>query len=146
MVFSYIIPICVAISIAGNCLLNRTYALFSPVLLLNVLTLSTFTLKMLSSACLMSLFVAFSLTTKINLFSDSISRMDFSVDSGCLMTTYGSITVHPSVQVFPLLLLLVFSWAVLPFARLVLQQVSFPAALQELLLFLFFRLVLCMHP
>src|SRR3989344_3609206 len=87
----YMRPIWVAISIAGVAALNLTYARFSPCGVIIVFTESTLALNSCSTACLISCRSAFLFTTKISLFSDSISRMDFSVASGFLMMVYGSI-------------------------------------------------------
>src|SRR3989338_2645713 len=78
-------------SIAGFFVENLTYALFSPSALTNVFTWSIFTLNISSTAFLISLFVDLLLTTKISLFSASISLIDFSVERGYFIILYGSI-------------------------------------------------------
>ena len=87
----YISPKVVAMSIAGVSFENCTYARFSIFVVMNVFTFVTFALKRVSIAFLMSGFVAFRSTTNMSLFSDSMSRNDFSVDNGCFIVVLVSI-------------------------------------------------------
>src|SRR3989338_5332381 len=93
---SHIKPNCVAISMAGFLSENLTYAFFSPFSDLNALTYSTLTLNISSIAFFICALLAFLLTTKTSLLSDSISLIGFSVDKGYLITSYWSI-LHKKV-------------------------------------------------
>src|SRR3989338_8569148 len=88
----YIIPSCVATSIAGFSAPNFTYAFFLPAIM-NVLTLTTLTLNRASTAFFTSAFVAFLSTTKSSLFSVSIVLKVLSVLTGYFTTLCKSITI-----------------------------------------------------